>query len=196
VERGVSVVNHLNNSRGLTLIELLIGALITALVAAGGFHFYAKFHHMGESQSNISELQSMGRNTLQELRKTLRMAGYNLDTHPPYEVKGDTVAVYYSMTQPVDTILYFLTELTSAEYDAIPGRPLDMHIYKLMKRTNSAAPTLFSDFVSRVNVVPIDARNVAVAVTVQANRVDDKYVPNDGFRTYSIGERVLMRNVG
>jgi hypothetical protein len=191
----VDATARLRGHHGLTLIELLVGALITAMVAAGGFHFYAKFHHLGESQSNISELQGMGQNTLRELRKTFRMAGFNLDGHPPYELKGDTVAIYYSQTQAVDTVLYYLEEFTSAEYAALPGRPAGMYIYNLMRQINSTTPVLFTDFVSSVNVVPIDARNVAITVTVQANRADDKYVPNEGFRTYSIGERVLMRNV-
>jgi hypothetical protein len=30
---------------------------------------------------------------------------------------------------------------------------------------------------------------------VQADRPDDKYTENNGYRTYSQGERVLMRNV-
>jgi len=183
------------SQRGLTLVELLIAALISIIVAGAGFKFFAHFHGAGEAQTSISDLQNLGRNSLLEIRKTLRMAGYKLSGHVPYRISGDTLAVYYSMTQPVDSVRYFTQEFNGTEYAAVPARPTTMKIYKLMKQVNGEAPMVYADFISGINLLPVDYRNIAVTVTAQADRADDKYVPNAGFRTFTIGERVLLRNV-
>lgn len=185
----------LASAAGLTIVELVIAAFVTAIVAGAGFNFFAHFHGAGEAQSSISELQNLGRNSLLEIRKSLRIAGYNLSGHVPYRISGDSLAIYYTMTQPVDSVHYYLQEFTSAEYAAVPGRPNTLLIYKLMKRINAAAPMVYADFITDFDVVPIDSRNFAVTITAVADRADDKYQPNSGFRTYTIGERVLLRNV-
>ena len=180
---------------GLTIIELLIAAVIAAIVAGAGFQFYAKMHQAAMAQDSISEIQHRGRNTIREMRKTLRLAGFNLTGHPAYEIKTDTLAIYFSQTQAVDTVLYFLDEFSSTEYDAVPGLPDGTRLCRLWKQTNSQAPQLFVDFVNSLHVVPVDAHTLAISMRVQAERADDKYTPNSGFRIYADAERVTMRNV-
>jgi hypothetical protein len=54
---------------------------------------------------------------------------------------------------------------------------------------------VYADFITDVNFVPIDSRNVALTITAQASGADANYTPNSGFRTFTLGERVLLRNV-
>lgn len=184
----------LDDEKGLTMIELLIAALVMAVVLTAGFRFYTRMHLAAMAQDTVSELQHQGRNTLRDMRKTVRQAGYNLVGHPAFQIKPDTLAVYYSMTQPVDTVLYFKSEFSSSDYSKMINQPTDKKLYKLMKQVNHAAPTLYADYVNEFNVLKLDAKTLVMTITVQSDNPDDKYTENNGYRTYSQGERVSMRN--
>jgi len=181
---------------GLTLSELMIAALIFAVVATAGFQFYSRMHLASMAQDTISELQHQGRSTLRDIKKTVRLAGFDLGSHVPFEIKTDTLAIYYSMTQTVDTVLYYLQELNSTDYTKLANLSSGTKVYRLMKKTNSNAPALFAEFVNEFNIVPVNARTLVITLKVQADRRDDKYTENNGYRTYTQGERVSMRNVG
>ena len=126
---------HIKNARGFTLIEVLIAALITGIIATASFQFYAKVGHQSEVQYDVSEMQNICRICIYDIRKTLRSAGYMVGTHAPYEINNDTLSVYYSDTQPVDTTLFFLQEFSAPDYAAVPGLPSGMKLYYLMKKT-------------------------------------------------------------
>ena len=179
----------------MTIAELMIAALIFAAVATAGFQFYSRMHLATMAQDDISELQHQGRNTLRDMRKTARLAGFDLKGHIPLRVSGDTLVIYYSLTQPVDTVMYYLDEFKSLEYSKIANLPSGTKVYRLMKKTNSAAPTLYADFVTEFNVLRPDLKTMLLTITIQSERADDKYTENNGYRTYSQGERVYMRNV-
>lgn len=180
---------------GFTIVEMMIAALILALVVTAGFRFYARMHQAAMAQDTVSELQFQGRNTLRDMRKTIRQAGYNLTGHPAFQIKTDTLAVYYSLTKTVDTVLYFKSEFSTTDYGKMPNQPSGKKLYRLMKKVNSSAPTLYADYVNAFNVVTVDARTLVLTITVQSDRPDSKYTENNGYRTYTQGERVLMRNV-
>ena len=173
----------------------MIAALIMGLVVTAGFRFYARMHQAAMAQDTVSELQFQGRNTLRDMRKTVRQAGYNLTTHPAFQIKTDTLAVYYSMTKPVDTVLYYMTEFNTTEYSKMVNQPTGKKLYKMMKKVNSGAATLYADYVNSFQVVSVDARNLVLTITVQSDRPDTKYTLNNGYRTYTQGERVMMRNI-
>ena len=177
------------------MLEVLIAAAITGIIATSAFSFYTKMHEQSEHQFNVSEMHQLCRTSLYDIRKSLMQAGFKVGAHPPYEIKGDTLAVYYSDTQPVDSILYYLVEYTPTEYAAIPDLPGTHQLYKLYKKTNSGAATVFADFVVDINYNQIDAANIIVSMSVHSLRKDDSYQPNDGFRTYSVSERINIRNV-
>lgn len=183
------------NERGVTIIEMLIAALVMAVVLTAGFRFYTRMHLAAMAQDTVSELQHQGRNTLRDMRKTVRQAGYNVPPgHPPYQIKGDTLAVYYGMTQPVDTVLYFKSEFSSSDYDKMINQPTGKKLFRLMKQVNHSAPTLYADYVNEFNVLKVNAMTLVMTIVVQSDNPDDKYTENNGYRTYSQGERVTMRN--
>ena len=196
VARNMPRMKPLKGSAGFALLELLIAALITGVVATAGFQFYSKMHELTLSQGDISEMQQLCRSSLGEIHRTLRKAGFKVPPgHPPFQISGDTMAIYFNGTQPVDTVLYFLDEFTTAEYQMVPGLPVGQKLYKLMIKINSAAAFAHTDYVSSINYVVIDAANIALTVTIHAGRKDHSYTLNSGFRKYTLSEIVNMRNL-
>lgn len=191
----MKILKKRNDQVGFSILEVLIASVITGIIATAAFSFYTRMSEQSEHQFNISEMHQLCRTSLYDIRKTLIQAGFKITGHPPYEVKGDTLAVYYSDTQPVDTILYYLEEYTDSEYGAIPDLPQTHKLFKLYKKVNSAAPALFADYVVSINYNQVDAANMIVSIDVHSLRKDDSYQPNDGFRTYRLSERINIRNV-
>jgi len=186
-----------NCERGFTILEVLIAALITGILVSASFEFYTKMHGQSETQFNVSEMQQLARSSMQDIRKTLLQAGFKLSGgHPPYEITGDTLAVYYSITLPVDTVKYYLVEFTAGEYAQVPNLPVGEKLYKLVKKVNSEAAAVYADFVTEIIYNQIDAANIVVTISVQAMQSDDSYAPNNGFRIYSVSDRIKIRNVG
>ncbi|MCH9032662.1 MAG: prepilin-type N-terminal cleavage/methylation domain-containing protein [candidate division Zixibacteria bacterium] len=184
------------NCRGLSLLELLIAALITGIMATAAFSFYSKMHIQSETQYEISECQLMCRTSLSDIRKTLRMAGYKIATPPFYEINGDSLSIYFSDTQPVDTIIYFLREFSVSDYQKYPGLPPGTKMHRLMKQINSAPPSIFTDFIEEISFTAVDAANVDISITAHASRSDDSYKINGGYHIYTLSERVNIRNAG
>ncbi|MCH9024670.1 MAG: hypothetical protein IH931_04980 [candidate division Zixibacteria bacterium] len=191
----MKILKKRNNQVGFSILEVLIASIITGIIATSAFSFYAKMSEQSEHQFNVSEMHQLCRTSLYDIRKSLMQAGFKLTGHPAYEVKGDTLAVYYSDTQPVDTILYYLVEYNDAEYAAISDLPGTHRLYKLYKKVNSDAPALFADYVMGIIYNQVDAANMIVSIGVHSLLKDDSYQPNDGFRTYRVSERINIRNV-
>lgn len=180
--------------RGISVLELLIATLITGVMTTAAFQFLVTMQNQSEAQQNLSEAQLLCRNSLMDIKKNLRMAGYKITGHPSYEVKGDTLAVYVSQSQPVDTILYYLQEFNDGEYASMPNLPEGRQVYRLIKQTNSDPPDEFADYILNVLYDLTDPSNVIVGVTTQAPRPDEDYPSFNGYRSYSLSERVKIRN--
>ncbi len=186
-----------HNESGFTLLELLIAVLITGILAASAFQFYVTMHQQVITQQEISDMQQVCRSSLQEIGKTLRMAGYMLPTHPAWDTNGCSLSVYISTgtIDEADTVMYFLQEFSDTEYVAVPNLATGQKLYKLMKQENSNAPETFADFITSIDFVPIGTTEMAVTVQVQTTKDDESFSTNDGFRTFTNTERVNMRNV-
>ena len=103
-------LQRLKQNKGITLIEVMVAGVITAILLLSAFRFYGNLSHQSEVQVDVSEVQNSSRSSIFEIRKTLHKAGNRLGSHTPYEINGDSLAVYFSETQAVDTVLYFLQE--------------------------------------------------------------------------------------
>ena len=169
--------------RGISVLELLIATLITGVMTTAAFQFLVTMQNQSEAQQNLSEAQLLCRNSLMDIKKNLRMAGYKITGHPAYEVKGDTLAVYVSQSQPVDTILYFLQEFNDGEYASMPDLPEGRQVYRLIKQTNSDPADEFADYILNVLYDLTDPSNVIVRVTTQSPRPDEDYPFFNGYRS-------------
>ena len=188
---------RLRSERGLSLIELLIAALLTGILTSAAFQFYASMNIQAETQFDKSEIQHICRVSLAEMKKTLRMAGYKLDdTIAPYVISGDSLIIYYNGVQPIDTITYALTEFTSFEYDQGAGRPAGVKLYNMTKQTNAGASEAFADYITQLVFTQVDSANVDITIEAQSQRFDEAYTLNEGFHTYTMTERVNVRNLG
>lgn len=188
---------------GFTLLELLVAALITAVLAAASFQFYVTMQQQVTSQKDISDMQAISRSCLQEMSKNLRMAGYMLPAgHPPYDTSSaNEIEIYIGVGDPsaadaVDTIRYFLEEFTSAEYADVPFLPTGMTLYKLMKwQDNWTDPQVFADFITSLTFTPIGTSEMIITLEVTTAKGDETFTLNNGFRTFVNTERVTIRNL-
>lgn len=183
------------NCRGFTILEVLIAALITGVLTTAAFQFYTSMHNQTEAQFEVSEIQNLCRASVHDIKKTLRMAGFKLSGHDAFTISGDSLQVYYSETQPVDEVVYYLEEFNDYEYYRVPGRPEGMVIYKLMKRVNDESPATLTDFITGVEFTEIDSKTIEITVTAQASKSDATYADNNGYRIWSLTERVCLRNL-
>jgi prepilin-type N-terminal cleavage/methylation domain-containing protein len=182
---------------GFTLIEVLIAVLITAIVAAAAFQFYVSMHNQVITQQEISDMQQLCRASLNEMATTLRKAGYKMSesSHDKYRISGDSLFIYYSETQLVDTCMYYLQEFTAYEYTKSDSLPTGVKLYNLMKKENSNPPAIFADFITAIRFNPIDSANVEITVQVQTSKKDETFNNFGGFRRFTNTERVTIRNM-
>jgi type IV pilus assembly protein PilW len=103
------------NKRGLTLIELLIGLVICAIVVAGIYRLFISQGKAYVVQDQVVELQQNVRSAMEVMLRDLRMAGFDDDTTPlvtnpePPVLPGDTsVTVRYEYGNAPYEVLYRL----------------------------------------------------------------------------------------
>lgn len=68
----------LKQESGMTIVELLIAAVLSAIVAGGALDFYVAQHESWITQENVSEMQQSLRVSAEELSSKLRNAGASL----------------------------------------------------------------------------------------------------------------------
>jgi len=188
-------LDRLKNSRGFTILEVMIAALITGILATASFRFYTSMHNHTETQAEVSDVQHLCRSSVHEIKKTLRLAGFKLTTHNAIEINGDSLAIYYSDTQPVDTVLYFLEEFNDYEYWKVKNLPEGQVLYKLMKKENSADAVICTDFIRDIDFQVVDSKTMEITVMAQVSKQDETFEENGGFRTWSLAEQVTLRNI-
>jgi len=187
--------NIMKSCRGFTILEVMIAALITGILATASFRFYTTMHNQTETQYEVSELQHQCRASVHEIKKTLRLAGFKLIGHPAIEINFDTLAIYFSETQPVDTIKYFLQEFSDYDYYRVPNLPVGQQLFKLVKQHNSQVPEAYTDFIRDIEFEKIDSRTMQITIVGQVSMQDDTFEENGGFRTWTLDEQVSLRNV-
>lgn len=93
------MIKPLKSNQGVTLPELLIALLLTALLSAAMFKIYINQHHAWLIQDRVIEMQQNARAAIDELTRQLRQAGYELPNGlkpiEAYDTNPDTVVIYY-----------------------------------------------------------------------------------------------------
>ncbi len=190
-----SPMHLLRCTRGFTILELLIAAFITGIITTASMQFYASLHNQSSIQAELSEAQSICRASLHDIKRNLRQAGYKLSGHPAYKIQGDSLSIYLSQTQPVDTILYFLSEISESEYNQLPNFPSAKKVYRLMKQTNANPANIYSDYITRLVWVATAPNQITLAIEATASQFDESYRLNNGYRSFSSSDVVTIRNV-
>jgi prepilin-type N-terminal cleavage/methylation domain-containing protein len=189
-------MNRLRKTQGYTLIELLIALIATGIIATAGFQFYVKMHNSTMAQEEISDMQQSSRASLERISKSIRMAGFKIGSHPAYRINGESLYVFASISQPVDTILYFLADYDNTELVGVDSLDASVRPRKLMIQVNSGAAEVFADNIHSMHFRVINPTTLYVALTVQPSKSDESFASNEGYRMYTANERVKMRNLG
>jgi len=181
-------MRKLFENTGHTLVELLIALFLTGIISMAGMRFYAGIHNQTLAQGDIGDMQQAGRNNLQEIVRTLRKAGYKVGTHVPYRIAGDTLYVYYSDTQPIDTVAYYVNHSSSDDGSQVPTGVL-------MKKVNSLSADIYGDQIDSISFQALSASVVEITLTVGTMRPDEDFVDNEGVRDLTFTEQVQIRNL-
>ncbi len=186
-------MKRFRNSDGYTMLEVIVAMALTGILAMSGFEFYAAIHSQTSTQEEISEMQQNSRATLAELVRTMRKAGYKIGGHRAYEISGDSLWIFFSETQPVDTVLYYLS--TDADYQQGIFREEGAMTRKfLMKKVNSGYPVVYSEMIENISYNVIKASIIEISVEVIARKADENYQENGGYRTRTVAETISLRN--
>ncbi len=188
-------MKKLTTSAGYTLLELIIALVLSGIMATAGFEFYTAMHNQTLVQEEISDMQQNVRASLDEMVSTVRMAGFKVGAHSAYQITGDSLWVFYNDTQPIDTVLYFLEAYAGVDTNRVAMLPTNLRPRKLMKKVNSGNPQLFSDMVSSVTFTAPSTDEILIQVEVQPSKPDEDYNFNQGVRTLTFTERVVIRNL-
>ena len=189
------ITDKLASHHGTSFVEMMIALAMTGLITMASFQFYARMHGQAEAQVDLSEAQHLCRNTIQEIRKATRMAGFKLTGHDAYALSGDSFYVFAQLTQPVDTVIYYLDPFTEDEMQAMYEMTEGQIVYKLMKKVNSADAVEFADLINSITYTVVNTSTLTISVTAQTPRRDEDYDRNNGHRTFTLTERIHMRNV-
>ena len=175
----------MRNESGVTIMELLIAVLITGIISAAGFQFYGNVHNQSLAQQDISDMQLSARSSLQDISRSLRMAGYKLPAgHAPYRLSGDSLYVYYS-------VLYYLSpNSTLGAYAPVGWKP-----NYLMKKLNNSAAEIYNDVIRSVAYKKIDTATFEISVESQSPKADMEWKQDSGFRSFMASERITIRNL-
>jgi prepilin-type N-terminal cleavage/methylation domain-containing protein len=174
-----------HGERGVTLIEVLIASLLTAIVVAATMEFYVSQHKSWLMQTDVAEVQQNARVCVDEIAGVLRMAGYRLDdNHPAFLVGADSLTVYFveEATGDIDTIRYFVSE-----QDALHPR--------LYRQHKNGTPELFGEDIESLDVTQLSPRLLEVGITARSGKPDTEFLGLDGYRRRSYVTHVSLRNL-
>jgi Tfp pilus assembly protein PilE len=187
------IKNKLKSIKGVTVLELVIAAFITGVIAIAAFNFYARMHIQSEVQSDLSDIQLICRNSMDEMKKMARMAGFKVGSHNAYEISNDTLSLYMRGSQPVDTIRYYLSSMPSPG-----GGGMDINTrstFHLMKKINSGTAEIFADYITQLSYSTPNTSTLVISISAETAHKDLDYNQNGGYHTYSLTDRVYLRNV-
>jgi len=176
------ILKHILNQRGVSLIEILIGSLISLIIAAAVMEFYITQHNQWLTQEKISDMQQNGRAVMEELTRQVRSAGYGMSANPFYRINGDTLTVYRKPGADVDTIRFYISRSDTLHPN-------------LMKKVDTQAAQLFAENITQITFTQLGTGALQVTFTAREARKDEDYASNNGYRTRQLTTRIKLRNV-
>ncbi len=171
------------NQRGVTLVELLIAAVLTIIVAAAAMEFYLSQHKTWLVESEIAEVQYNVRASLDEIASALRMGGYQVPGHPPFAVGNDTLIIYFrnEATAEVDTMTYYVESNDASQYN-------------LYKKPKGGDPEVLAENVESLELTTLGPNLIDISITARTTRSDSVMVHGDGYRRRTFATQVRLRN--
>ncbi len=107
------------NQRGVTIVELMVGLLMTSLITAAGFAIYLRSHQTYLAQAEVNDLQYRGRDALTEIANHVQMAGHllpaSLSPFQAYNTNPDSIVIFAQLADPCQASLVHPMPQPSAE---------------------------------------------------------------------------------
>jgi type II secretory pathway pseudopilin PulG len=175
---------QIGNERGITIVELLIGALIAAIVALATFEFYQAQHQLYIAQADIVERQGNLRFALDDLKRQVRRTGYRVMGGTVMRVSPtfDTLEIYLGndVDLNVDTLRYYVNR-----FDSPPS---------LIKQLNQTTPYVFAQGIDSAFFVPAGG-TPPERLAVSLVSVEQGQYENSALTTRRrVGETINLRN--
>jgi Tfp pilus assembly protein PilW len=177
-------MQKVRNERGITIIELLIGALIAAGVGVATFEFYLAQHRLYLAQTDIVERQGNLRFAMDDLSRQVRRSGYRLVGGDLLRVSAgfDTLEVFLGNDTSLtcDTVRYYINR-----FDNPPS---------LIKQINQATPSIFAEGIDSALFVPAGG-TPPERLAVSLVSVEQEQYANTALTTRRrVGETINLRN--
>jgi type IV pilus assembly protein PilW len=111
--------NEGSNEIGMTLIELLVGLVISAIIVAGVYRVFVAQTRAYTVQEQVVEVQQNIRGAMELMLRDIRMAGYKSNVNPvtlaasifpgdnTLTVKTDAIRVEYQRAGNANTVVYY-----------------------------------------------------------------------------------------
>jgi len=175
----------LKSPKGISLVELLIGAFIMAVISALTLQAFIGQKDAQNIQAEISDAQQAASFSLAELTKAIRNAGYKVPSGIPYR-KGfgtlghDTLIIYYynEATATVDSTRFFLDHTSDVAHPA------------LKKQLNNGTAEVYAENIEDVDFAP-GFKSLTVSLTARTERID-KHL-ND-YRRRTVSSNISIPN--
>src|SRR5262245_22985936 len=180
----LKLLKTLNNTKGISIVELLIGAFILALVSAVTLQAFLGQKEASNMQAQVSDAQQAATFSLAEITKSVRNAGYRAGGKvyliKPGTLGHDTLIIYCfnSTTVSIDSTRYFLAH-TGA----------DLTHPKLMKKTNTAGAEAYAEDIEDIDFFPIGTKSLTVSLTARTEKIDKRL--ND-YRRRTVSSNILI----
>ena len=182
----LKLLKALNNPKGISIVELLIGAFIMAILTAITLQAFIGQKEAGNMQAQVSDVQQAATFSLAEITKAVRNAGYRAGGKvyrvQPGTLGHDTLIVYTNNGASVDSIRFFLDHTTDAAHPA------------LKKKLNNGTAEVYAENIEDVDFIPPGGggtKSLTVSLTARTEDLD-KHL-ND-YRRRTVSTNILVPN--
>lgn len=179
------MMSVVRSERGVTLIELLIAATLTIIVAGAAMEFYVSQHKTWLIEGAVAEVQYNVRTSLDEIASALRQGGYQLAPgHPPYAIGEDTLIIYFrnEALAEVDTLTYFVGSDGNSSYN-------------LFKQRKNEQPEALAENVESFDLTRLGPNLIDISITARTVKSDSLLIHGDGYRRRTFATQVRLRNL-
>lgn len=177
-------VDSLTTERGFSIVELLIAAVLTIIVAGAAMEFYITQHKTWLLEGDVAEVQYNVRASLDEIAGALRMGGYQIPGHAPYALGDDTLIIFFrnETTAEVDTLTYFVATDDGSQYN-------------LYKQPKNGQPAVLAENVESFGLTKIGPNLIDISLTARTIKSDSTLIHGDGYRRRTFTTQVRLRNM-
>lgn len=102
------------NQKGITLLELLVALIISAIAVAGIYRLFVMQSRAYTTQEQVVEVQQGARSAMEILLRDLRMAGFDDDANPAITIINP---VAYPLSDNSITVSYEYFNRNSGQYE-------------------------------------------------------------------------------